>query len=96
MATHSGCPSTITPDNNPQPPHIIPSYKDSICYEPPLPITTDVQPPLPPPTENPTTEPSDQTLQKNSVEPLSIRTLHIVNKNTTNLPPVPPSSTPAP
>ena len=67
MATHSGCPSTITPDNNPQPPHIIPSYKDSICYEPPLPITTDIQPVPPPPTEDPTTEPSGETLHKNSV-----------------------------
>ena len=95
-ATTFGCPSMVTlPDKLPLP-HIIPSYENSISSEPPLHITTDVQSLPPPPTEYPTTEPSDETLHKNSVEPLSIRTLHLVNKKATNLPPVPPSQTPEP
>ena len=96
MATPSGHPSMVTPPYNLPLPHIITSYGYSISYEPPLIFTNDVQPLHPPPTEDPTTEPSGETLYKNSVEPLSICTLHLVYKNDTNLPLVPPSSTPAP
>ena len=96
MATPSGRPSMITPSDNPQSPHIIPSDYDSICYEHTLPITTDIQPVHPPTTKYPTTETSDETLHKNSVEPLFVRTLNLVKKDATNIPPVPPSSTPAP
>ena len=48
------------------------------------------------PTKDQTTEPSDETLHKNSVESLSTRTINIVHNDATNIPPVPPSSTPAP
>ena len=91
MATTSGLPSTVTPSDNPQSPHIIPSDEYSICSEPPPHITTEITPVPLPPTEDPTTEPSDEILQKNSIEPLSICTLNIVHKDATNIPPVPPS-----
>ena len=96
MATPSGHPSTITPSDNSQSPHIIPSDEDYIFYETPLYITIDIQPVPPPPTKDPTTEPSYETLHKKSVEPLFIRTINIDHKDATNLPPVPLSSTPAP
>ena len=86
----------VTHPNNTQSPHIIPSDEDSISSEPPLPITTDIQPLPPPPTKDPTTEPSDETLHKNSVEPLSVRTINLVQNDATNIPLVPPSSTLAP
>ena len=41
-------------------------------------------------------EPRDAILHKNSVEPLYIRTLNLVHKDANNIPPTPPSSTPAP
>ena len=81
VATPSGRPSTITPANNHQYPHLITSDEDSICTEPPLPITTYIQPVPLPPTEYPTTEPRYKTLHKNSAEPLSIRTLNLVHKD---------------
>ena len=59
MDTPSGRPSTITPADNPQYPHIITLYEDSICSESPIHITTDTQHLPPPPTKGPTTEPSD-------------------------------------
>ena len=96
MATPSGRPSTITPAHKPQSPHIIPSDDDYICSETPLPITTDIQRVTPPPTKDPTTEPSDEAIHKNSAEPFSIHTLNLVHKDTTNVPSVPPSSKPAP
>ena len=49
-----------------------------------------------PPTKVPPTEPSNETLHKNSVEPISIRTLNMVHKGATNIPPVPHLSKPAP
>ena len=41
-------------------------------------------------------EPRNALLHKNSVEPLSLRTLNLVHKDAYNLPPTPPSPTPAP
>ena len=96
MATPSGHPSTITPDDNPQSPYIIPSYEDSIWSKPPLPITAHIQPVPPTSTEDTTTEPSDETLHRNSIEPLSICNLNLVHNDAINLPPVSPSSTPSP
>ena len=49
-----------------------------------------------PSTKVPYTEPIDATLHKNSIEPRSIRTLNIVHRDYTNLPPIPPSLTPEP
>ena len=95
MAIPLGCPSTITPADNHEYPNLIPSDEDYIYTEPPLPIIKDIQPVAMPLTKDPTTEPSNETLQKNSVEPLSIRTLNLVHKYATNLLPIPPSSTPA-
>ena len=59
MPTPSGRPSTITTADNPKPPHIIPSDEYSICSKPTLPVTTGIQHVPLPPTEDPTTEPSD-------------------------------------
>ena len=92
MATPSGRPSTITPAHNPQYLNIIPSDEDYICTEITLPITTQINYILPPPTKDPTTEPSYETLHKNSIEPLSIRTINLVHNDATNILPVPPSS----
>ena len=89
-------PSTITTSHNPQFSHIIPLDEDYICSKPPINITTDIQYLPPSPTKYPTTEPSNETQHKKSVEPLSIRTLNLVHKDATNLPPVTPSLTPAP
>ena len=95
MSTPSGRPSTITPDQNPQSPHIIPSDWDSICSEPPLLITTDIHFILLPPTKDTTTETSDETLHKNSVKPFSVCTLTLVHKDAANILPVPLLSAPA-
>ena len=86
----------VTPPDNLPSQHIIPSDEDSISSEPPIPITTYVQPLHPPPTWDPTTEPRDETLDKNSVEPLSILTLRLFHNDATNIPPVSPLSTPVP
>ena len=58
MATPSGCPSTITPVDNPQYPHIIPSDEDSIFSKLNIPITTEINYVFLPPTKDPTIEPS--------------------------------------
>ena len=94
MPTPSVCPSTINSPDNPQYSHIIPSDDYSICSGPPLPITIEIQPIPSPPAKDPTIEPSDETINKNYVEPLSICTINIFHNNTTNILPVPPSSTP--
>ena len=96
MATPSGRSSTITPADKSQSPYMIPSSEGYICSEPPLPITTYIQPAPLPPTEDPTTEASYETLHKNFLETLSIRNINQSQKYATNLPTVPPSSTPAP
>ena len=96
MATPSVHPYMVTPPDNLPLSHIIPSYEDYISSEPPIHITTDVQHLPPPTTEDPTTEPSNATLHKNSVDTISIHNLHIVHNDATNLLPVPPSSTPTP
>ena len=48
------------------------------------------------PTEEPTTEPSDETFQTSSSEHLSTRNLHLLHLDVSNLTYVPPSSTSAP
>ena len=96
MATYSGRPSTITPEPTPQSTHIIPSDEDSISSQPPLPPSIDIYCLPQPLTKVPPTEPSDATLNNNSIEPLSIRTLNLVHRYATNLPPLHLSSTPAP
>ena len=50
-STPYGCPSMVTNPYKLPPPHIITPYEDAISSESPLPITTDVQPLPPPPTE---------------------------------------------
>ena len=79
----------MNPADKPQYPHIIPSDEYLICSETPLHITTDIKPAPLPLTKDPTNVPSDENLQKNSVEPPSIHTLNLVHKYDTNIPPVP-------
>ena len=83
MDTHSGRPSKITPYQKTQSPYIIPSDEESICYKPPLPTYIDINYLPPPPTKVPPTEPSNKTLHKNLVEPLSIHTLNLMTMGTT-------------
>ena len=96
MATPSGRPSTITPEPTHQSPHIIPSDDESIKSQtsllPSLQSNNQPQPLI----NIKASEPSDAILNKNSVEPLSLRTLKLVCKGASNLHPIPPSSTPAP
>ena len=89
MSTPYGQPSTTNPADKPQSPHIIPPDEYSIYSEPSLPIIACIQSLPLLPTKDPTTEPSDETIHKNYVEPLSICTLNLVQKYSTNLPPVP-------
>ena len=96
IATPSGRPSTITPDTKTQFPHIIPSDEDSISYQPPLSPSIYIDCLPQPSAKVPPTEASNATLQKNSIETLYIRTLNMFHIDATNLPPTPPSSTPAP
>ena len=96
MATPSGCPYMVTTIDNLQSPHIIPSDEDSIWSEAPLLITIDIQPLSPPQNYDPSNEPNDETLHKNSVETLSIHTLNLVHSDATNLLPVPPPPSSAP
>ena len=96
MATPSGHPSTITPEPKPQSPHIISSDEDSISSQAPLSPSIYIDCIPQPSTKFTPTEPSNATLHKNYIKPLSIHTLNIVHINVTNLPPIPPSSTPAP
>ena len=94
--TPSGRPSTITPELTHQSPHIIPSDDESITSQPSLPesLQRDNQPQAL--INIKSSEHSDALLHKNSVEPLSLRTLNLVHKYASNLPPITPSSTPAP
>ena len=96
MVIPSNLPSMITPADNHQYPHLIPLDDYYVFIETHLHITIDIQPVPPPPIKYPTNEPSEKTLHKKSVEPLSIRTLNLIHMDATNLPPVPPSSTLAP
>ena len=94
--TPSGRPSTITPELTHQSPHIIPSDDESITYQTSLSasLKSDNKPQSL--INIKANEPSDALLHKNSVEPLSLRTLNLVHKDASNLPHIPPSSTPAP
>ena len=92
----SGRPFTINPEPKPQSNHIITPDEDSISYQAPLPPSIDIDC-LPQPSNNCTpTDPRDSTLHKKPIEPLSILTINPVHRDATNLPPIPPSSTPAP
>ena len=96
MDTPSDRPSMITPQPKPQSPHIIPSYEDSTSFQASLPPSIDIEF-LPQPLNKVLpTEPSNVTLHKNSIEPLSISTLNLVHRDDTNLTPIPPSSIPSP
>ena len=68
--TPSGRPYMVTYSENHSYPHII-TYKNEYIYsEPSLNIVADVQYLLTSQIEYPSTEPSDETIQKNSAEPL--------------------------
>ena len=96
MATPSGRPSTITPAQTPQSPHIITSDEDSIFSQTPLPPYKYISYLPQPSTKVPPTEPINVTLQENFIEPLSVRSLNLVHKDAANIPPIPPSLMPAP
>ena len=96
MATPSGRPYTIIPEPKNQSPHIIQSDDESIASQTALlpSLHSDNQPqPL---IKINASEPSNAILHKKLVEPLSILTLDLVNKDATKLPPIPLLSTPAP
>ena len=96
MATPSDRTSKITPEPTPQSPHIIPSDEESISYQTSIPPSINIDC-LPQPSTNiKPTDPIYETLHKNSAEPLSIRNINIFYRDTSNLPPIHPSSTPAP
>ena len=88
--TPSGRPSTITPELTHQSPHIIPSDDESITYQTPLSesLKSDNKPQSL--INIKANEPSNALLHKNSVEPLSLRTLNLVNTHASNLPIIPP------
>ena len=92
MATPSGLPSTTTPAQKPQSPHINTSDEEYISSQPLLPTSIDINYIPQPLTKVPPTEPSNTTLKKNSIEPLSTRTLNLVHKDAANICPIPPSS----
>ena len=96
MATPPGHPSTINPEPTPQPPHIIPSDEESISSQTYLPPSIKIDCLHQPSTKITPNDPSDATLHKNSVEPLSIWNLNLFHRDSRNLPPIPPFSTPAP
>ena len=96
MATPSGRPSTITPEPKPQSSHIIPSDDESISSQNSLlPSLNSNNKPQPLIKVKPS-EPSDTITHNNLVETLYVRSINLVYKDTNNLPPIPPSSTPAP
>ena len=87
MTTSSGRPSIITPEPTPQSPHIIPSYEESISSKASLPLSINIDCLPQPSTKITPTETRDETLHKNSVEPLSIRTINLVHRDASNLTP---------
>ena len=91
MSTPLGRPYAINPEPTPQEPHIILSDEESISSQASLfpSIYNDCLPQFL--TKITPTDPSDATLHKNSVEPLSICTLNIVHRDDRNLPPIHPS-----
>ena len=76
--------------------NIIPSDEDYFSSQPPLPPSIDIDCIPQPLTKVPPTETSYATLHKNSIELLTIRTLNLVHREATNLPPIPTSLTPTP
>ena len=96
MTTPSGRPSTITPEPTPQSPHIIPADEESISYQNSLPPYLNIDCLPQPSTKIKPTEPSDETIHKNSFEPIFIRNINLVHRDAINLPPTPPYLTPAP
>ena len=96
METPSSRPSSITSKPTHQSPKIIPLYYESITSQtyllPSLQSYNQTQPLI----NIKASEPSDALFHKNSVEPFYLRTLNLVHKDDSNLPPIHPSSTPAP
>ena len=80
----------------PQSLQIIPSDEESISDQAPLPPSIDIDCLPQPSTKFTPTDPSGTTLHKNSIKPISIRTLNLVHTDATNIPPIPPSLTLAP
>ena len=89
MATPSGRPSTITPEPTHQSPHIIPSDYGSITSQTSLPPSLQCNNQPQPLIHIKASEPSDALLHKNLVEPISLRTLTLVHKDASKLPPIP-------
>ena len=96
MASPSVRPSTINPKPTPHSPQIIPSDEESISSQTYLPPYINIDCLPQPSTRIKPTEPSNTTLHKNSVEPLSIHTLNLFHIYASNLPTIPSSLTPAP
>ena len=96
MSTPSVRPSTITPEPKPQSSHIIPSDDESISSQTYLLTSLNSYNQPQSLIKIKASEHSDAILHKNLVEPLYIRTLRLFHKYSNNLPPIPPSSTPAP
>ena len=96
MTTPYGRPSTIALEPTPHSSHIIPSNEESISCQASLPPSIDIDCLPQYLTKITSTDPSDATVRKNSVEPLSISTINVVHRCARNLPPILPSSTPAP
>ena len=96
MSTPSSCPSTITPAQKIQSPHIIPSDEKPLSSQPHLPPSVDINYLPQPQTKVIPTEPSNANFHKNSLEILSIHILNLVHKEATNIPPIPSSSTTTP
>ena len=90
METNLCRPSTITPEPKHQSPRIIPSYDESISSQTYLLPSLHSKNQPQPLTKIKASEASDALLHKNSVEPLSIRTLNLVHKDANNLPSIPP------
>ena len=90
MATPSALPSTINTETKPQSPHMIPSDEESISSQAPIPPSIYIDCIPHPLTKFTPTYPINATLHKNSIKPISIRTLNLVYRDANNLPPIPP------
>ena len=83
-----------TPENHPSP-YVFPYDNESIIFETSLPVIEEDQTLPPSPTENPTTEYSDETLDKKSTENLSTHTIYLLNHDVYNIPYVTQLPTPS-
>ena len=92
MATPSGRPSTITPEPTPQSHHIILSNEESISSQASLTRSINIYGLPQYLTKITPTDPRNATLHKKSVKPLSIHTLNLFHRDSSNLCPIPTSS----